>query len=156
MRIDSWPMDKVMQLPDCAFGRRFLVSCTVSGTDAGEVFDISEIALPERCVIWELSAYCDSLSSDLAHFRMALGDQLPADAAAMSRLQPLFNGLGLQGAGPRRIVMPYVGDMRWNRLRFGIESAGCRLVLEALAESGKVPVVTVGIVVSSVPREVPD
>ena len=133
MRIDNWPLGKILSLPDCCFGRRFLVSCTVQAGAGGIItlWDISEIALPEHCVVWELSAYCDSLSADLASFRMALGDQLPTTTVMMDSLEPVFHGLGLQGASPRAIVMPYVGDMRWNCLRFGIAASSRRLVLEA-------------------------
>jgi len=156
MDISNWGIGRIMQLPDYCFGRRFLVSCTVQGGDAAAAWDISEVALPERCVIWEMRAFCDSTGVDLTSWRMALGDQLPATTAIMDGLEPLINGLGIQGPGPRAIDMSFEGKLIWNRLRQNINAASRRLIIEATGALGKTPIVTVGIVVSGVPRSIPD
>ena len=156
MRIDDWPCERILRLPDWCFGRRYLVSCSVVAGAAAPAWDISELSFPEHVCIWEISAYSDALSVDLLSFRMALGKQLPTSTAMMDANEPLFNGLGAQGPGPRAITMPYVGDMRWNMLRFCILTANRRLILEATGAEAKTPTVTIGVTVSSVPKEVPD
>jgi len=156
MDIQNWGTHKIMQLPDYCFGRRFLVSCTVTGGDAAAAWDISEIALPERCVLWEYRAFCSCVSGELASFRVALGDQLPVTTAIMDGLEPLINGLGSQGPGPRAIHMSYEGKLVWNRLRQNVQSTSRSLIIEATGAQGKTPIVTVGIVVSGVPRSIPD
>jgi hypothetical protein len=156
MDISNWGLHKIMQLPECCFGRRFLVSCTVTGGDAAAAWDISEIALPERCVLWEIRGFCDAAAADITSFRLALGDQLPVTTAIMDGLEPLINGLGAQGPGPRAIVPSLDGRMQWNRLRQNIHAASRRLILEATGAQGKTPTITVGIVISGVPRSIPD
>lgn len=156
MDISSWGIAQIMQLPDYCFGRRFLISCTVTGGDAAAAWDISEIALPERCVLWELRAFCDSTAADITSFRLALGDQLPVTTAIMDGLEPLINGLGAQGPGPRAILPSFEGKIQWDRLKQNIEPASRRLILEVTGASGKTPTVTVGIVVSGVPKSIPD
>ena len=156
MRIDNWGVGRKMQLPDECFGRRFLVSCSVEGADAQPAWDISELAFPEETVIWELQVYSCSAGADVASLRLALGDQLPTTAAMMTALEPLMPGLGLHGPDPRDIRPACDGEMGWNKLRMPIAAGGRRLVLEVTGAVGKSPVVTVGVVVSSVPKEVPE
>lgn len=156
MDIQNWGIGRIMQLPDYCFGRRFLVSCTVTGGDAAAAWDISEIALPEQCVLWEIRAFCDSAAVDITSFRLALGDQLPVTTAIMDGLEPLINGLGAQGPGPRAIVPSLDGRMQWNKFRQNIASASRRLILEATGAATKTPTIMVGIVVSGVPRSIPD
>jgi len=52
--------------------------------------------------------------------------------------------------------MSYEGKLVWNRLRQNVQSASRRLIIEATGAQGKTPIVTVGIVVSGVPRTIPD
>ncbi|GAH58066.1 unnamed protein product, partial [marine sediment metagenome] len=94
MDIRNWPMDRIMQLPDECFGRRFLVSCSLAYADAGSTFDISEIALPEACVLWSLNVAWYNEDTATHYIRLALGDQLPATVAMMDALEPLISGLG--------------------------------------------------------------
>ncbi len=54
MDIRNWPLSQIMQLPDAAFGRRWPVGLAYAFAGAGAEFDISEAALPERFVIWEV------------------------------------------------------------------------------------------------------
>lgn len=155
MRIHGWNLGRVLQLPDETFGRRFLISCRVQGGDASPAWDISEIGLPEKAVIWELRVFCDSTSADLASLRVALGDQVPASAAMMTALEPLMPGLGAQGADPRAINVSFDGRLEWTQLRFPLAAGGRRLVVEATGAAGKTPIVTVGVVVSGLPKEFP-
>ena len=156
MRIDNWGMGAKMMLPDELFGRRFLVSCTVEGGSEAAAWDMSEIAFPEHAVIWEFRVFSELTAADLISVRVALGDQLPTSQAMMTALEPLVAGLGAQGPDPRIMGLSLDGRLEFTQLRFGMASAGRKLVLEVMGAQGKTPRVTVGVVVSSVPREVPE
>jgi len=156
MDIQNWGTHKIMQLPDYCFGRRFLVSCTVIGGDGAAAWDISEVALPEQCVMWELRLFCNCVAGEVASIRLALGDQLPVTTAIMDGLEPLINGLGIQGPGPRVIVPSFEGKLQWNKLKQNIHSGSKRPILEVTGAAQKTPTVTVGMVSSGVPKSVPD
>jgi len=156
MNIRDWPMDQIMQLPDNLFGRRFGVFVALETESGVTEWDISELSLPNRCVIWELVYSPIKSPAYLETFRLAWGDQLPTTTAEMDLLEPAFHGLGLQGAEPRTITVDIDVLVHLDRLRMPVETAGRRLVLEAAPAADKSGKIQVGIVVSSVPTEVPD
>lgn len=145
-----------MQLPDHVFGRRFAVCCHAEAEAEATVWDISEIALPEQCVIWQfvIRGVFVRASGDLV--RVALGDQLPTTTAMMDSLEPLINGLGAQGPGPRAISVGGEASMMDLRLRMPVDAMGRKLVVELAAELTEAAAVDVYVVVSSLPKEVPD
>ncbi len=156
MDIRNWPLGRIMQLPDHCFGRRFVISCLIEGSDAAPVWDISEMALPEWAVLWELVVWCREGGGAVSSLRLGLGDQLPTSAAMMGTLEPLIPGLGITGIEPRSILLGYFIDPRFQNIRFPIHSVGRRLVIEVSSVATKTPFVGVGIVISSIPKEVPD
>lgn len=156
MNIQNWGLGQIMQLPDYLFGRRFMVSCFLDVPDATRAWDISEVALPEMCVVWELVvATLQAFGAEIT-VRIALGDQLPAAAATFDALDPLFMGLGVQGPEPRGFHILDIGSFSMRRLRMPVAAQGNRLVVEALTPEAKSGTVFVGIVVSGVPKEIPD
>lgn len=156
MDIRSWALHQIMQLPDNCFGRRFLVSCCVAAGAGVAAWDISELAFPERAVIWEFGMTNVGTTQELDSFRLALGDVLPTSTAIMDALEPVFPGLGLTGLSPRQIYTGWISPMHLSRLRFPIMASGRRLVFEATGLADKTPLVTVMLLVSSIPVEVPD
>ncbi|MBA7690503.1 hypothetical protein ES703_99032 [subsurface metagenome] len=156
MDIRNWPLDRIMQLPDCCFGRRFVVSCIVQAGDAAPAWDISEIPFPEKAVIWELVITMKGVSQEIDTIRLVLGDALPTTKAQVDALEPVFAGLGLQGPSPRLIHIGWISLLNLRRIRLPILAAGRRLILEATGLNGKTPIMTVALVVSSIPTEVPD
>ncbi|MBA7479329.1 hypothetical protein ES707_14763 [subsurface metagenome] len=156
MDIRNWPLDRIMQLPDCCFGRRYVISASALSSLGVLGYDISELALPERCVIWELAGWAGKENLDLAYFRIALGDQLPTTVAQMNALEPLIPGFGPQGPEPRRIdIYVNIGKL-FNNIRMPLAAAGRRLVLEVASLPTKNCRFSVAVVVSSIPTEVPD
>jgi len=155
MNISQWPLGKIMQLPDHCFGRRYLISCSLSVKEVVIHWDISELAFPEVCVVWELVLQGTSSTPTLDIFRLALGDQLPTTVAMMDGLEPVFNGLGLTGPGPRGIWVPTANGVAFTKLRMPLRTAGRRLVLEL--GPGQVERVSVicGLVVSAIPKDIP-
>ena len=156
MNIAKWNDAELMKLPDHLFGSRFVVSCEAAMLGVGQTFDMSEIALPERCVIWELIRDCPMPSGVGDGYRLALGDQLPTTHAQFMALDPLISGLGAQGPEPRLISQRYVGvGASVRNIKQFIRPAGRRLVVEAHASTGPMWVIIL-LVVSSVPQEIPD
>ena len=156
MRIDHWGLDQVMQLPDHCFGRRWVVSCEIHGASGTTAWDMSEVGFPDVGVIWELVVepfYC-TFAGD--YIRLALGDQLPAAAAMMDGLEPLIAGLGETGAEPRHMYVFYNLGSSLIQMREPKRFQGRRLVMEVAPSVEKFMWVRVMVVVSSIPKEVPD
>lgn len=156
MDIKDWPLGKIMQLPDCCFGRRFLVCAERSALDAPELFDISEMALPEMCVLWQVILQTYNGDAILHNCRVALGDQLPTSTAMLDTLEPLVPGLGVQGAEPRDISIQPGSHFVSMDVRQLLQAMGRRLVVGVRSAMLKETFVRVVVVVSSIPTEVPD
>jgi len=156
MNIQNWGIGRIMELPDWCFGRRFMVSCALDLAAATRAWDISEVALPEWCVIWELFIVGTGDFGKEISVRIALGDQLPAVVAVFDALDPLFMGLGVQGAEPRYLNVNGVRELSMRRLRMPVAANGRRLVIEGLTPEAKTGSLFVAIIVSGVPKEVPD
>ncbi len=156
MDIRNWPVDRIMQLPDWCFGRRWPVGLQFTTPDANPVFDICEAALPEVCILWEVSLFVSGLPGITVGFTLALGDQLPADDAAFNVCELLFPGVespeGIRGeiekltdSGPPAF-----------QIRQPVATAGRRIVGRAIRILGEALAAQAVIIVSSVPTEVPD
>lgn len=149
-------MDRIMQLPDCCFGRRFIVSCTIFCPAGSRRWTISEIAFPERAVIWEARCWAGFTNYYISSFRVALGDAVPTSVEEMDQLEALFQGFGRTGIGSR-LMYPYVtSGPVFTNLRLPIETAGRRMVLEAKAITDNDVDFIFVVVVSSIPKEIPD
>lgn len=156
MDISGLGIGQIMQLPDWVFGRRFVVSVDCRAGPDETVWDISELGLPQDAVIWQLQIYPYGVSHSGCYVRLALGDQLPTTAAQMDGLEPLIAGLGAQGAEPRRIYCFHETAPYLLFPRMQVKASGRRLVMEATAGADQYTLVAAQIVVSSVPRAVPD
>ncbi len=156
MDIRDWPNGGIMQLPDCCFGRRWpVVFGGVITAPTSTVYYISELALPERCVLWELGVGSEGVTTKLrmlTNYSFKVGDQLPATAAEFVAMEDMFPGCDevLNGARIMRdgVVL--------RRLRVPIASAGRRVVLRVGVPGDENTFFVVGLVFSSFPTEVPD
>jgi len=119
-------------------------------------WDISELALPDRAILYEFNILGVGVFGKVVSCRLALGDQLPTATAEMDRLEPLFSGFGQQGADPRSFDAAAGMSLHLDRLRLMVPAQGRRLILETTALTGMIVFVLVGIVVSGIPTEVPD
>lgn len=156
MDIRHWPLDRIMQLPDSCFGRRFIISCSLSYTGPDNLFDISELAFPEQCVIWQLVVITTAGYDPDNSYRMALGDMLPAGTTEFNALEPLIPGLGLQGAEPRHIRLGAGSPLSFEQLRMPVHTMGRRLVVNFINVTSAQFGIIVGLVVSSIPMEISD
>jgi hypothetical protein len=84
--------------------------------------------------------------------------QVPTTAAEMDQLEPVVRGLGVGGAGPNKIIMGATNAFGQLVIpcRDVIEVQGRKLVLECFATAAKYTLCEAGIIVSSMPKRVPD
>ncbi len=156
MNIRDWPSDQIMALPDHCFGRRFVVAVAAQSISENIGWEISDLALPEWCVLWEIAFWTPDPAGDISNFQIALGDQIPTSAAMMDALDPLIPGWGIHRPDPQYIQLPYLGGFARMTMRYPIHSGGRRLVLAVDGTTTKVPVVFFQGIFSSMPTEVPD
>jgi len=156
MNISDWPLQRVMELPDHLFGRRFLISCLSNVEAQATVWNISEVPFPELTVIWELQLITWEIENTRTIFRIAMGDQLPLNVGMMDLLEPVFPGFGLDGPEPRFIHSRDLQGTHLTRLKHPVRVSGRRLVCEFENTYAYSSTMGVLMVVSSVPRSVPD
>lgn len=156
MDIRNWPIDKVMQLPDWCFGSRFPVG-VAARTAAGVItWDMSEVGLPERAVLWEVSFWCPEDYTQVDGFRMGLGRVLPTTQAEMTANTQLLKGCGRWVAGARHFNMFGAQTPAIRSMKVPFETAGQNLILEVDPAAAKTVEIIVITVWSAMPTEVPD
>ncbi|MBA7563125.1 hypothetical protein ES708_04778 [subsurface metagenome] len=156
MDIRNWPMDRIMQLPDCCFGRRWpIVFSDAVPAPGGAFYFISEIALPEKCILWELEATTRPLVVEGTvawFFALKLGDKQPASDAEFTAMEDMLPGCDAIDFSNRVIH----NNLSLRRLRMPIISSGRRVVLRVDVSDYTSALWAVGLVFSSFPTEVPD
>jgi len=156
MNISTWSDARIMQLPDHLFGQRWLVSVMRTPNNPVDRWDISEIPLPDAFVMWEFAYGSSAVFGAEIGFRFAYGDQIPVNAAAFSEFEPVMPGLGVTGQEPRTITHedgPH--DIRIP-MRKLVRPGGRRLIMEVPFAGGGDMRCWGRMVISSLPREVPD
>ncbi|MBA7539132.1 hypothetical protein ES705_31411 [subsurface metagenome] len=156
MDISHWGWGKIMQLPDHLFGRRFMVSIMITAVKTASVWDISEIALPEKCVLWEFQLNMGIGHENTTRLSLALGDQLPTTNAQFMAMEPILHGLGVDGIEPRNIDFGADSCVITRWLRQNIDARGRRVVMELTAGAEAAAYANAQFIFSSVPRELPD
>ncbi|GAH71756.1 unnamed protein product [marine sediment metagenome] len=156
MDVRNWSMDQILMLPDHCFGRRWPVGVYADGVVANKYYDISEAGLGDRCVVWQAIFYTTGADTTGLRISLSLGDQMPADDAEFDALEPLFSDLGRLFEGRRFIDQGGGGQVISIPMRVPIQAQGRRLVGRFQIVWGSVMPPSAVIVVSSIPREVPD
>lgn len=156
MDIRNWGLSSIMQLPDSCLGRRRPLGLYRDVIVDQIQWDICEIALPERFVLWEVCWWSPMTVGTLEGLRLALGDHLPTTNAEMMEFEPLLPGIGRQGPDPRQMMGQLYGHVRFATLKMPFYSMGRRLVGEFDAAATGGVQLEVVIVISGIPNEVPD
>lgn len=156
MNIQNWGMGRIMQLPDFLFGQKYLVSVEILGDSTNFAFDISEIALPEKFVLWQFIIDPYRVTSAIGYIRIAYADVLATTEAEFMTFEPALPGWGLQGPEPREIHLSLQTGTTIINLRKFVTPGGKRLTACGVSIADNQALVRVGIVVSGVPKEVPD
>lgn len=147
---------QAMLLPDCCFGRRWPIYVTATGQNGNFAADISELAFPEVFVIWEVGFWPKLTYTQLLWFKLVMGDQLPTSSMQMWDLESLLPGVGEQGRSPREIKVGGQVPYFLRRLRILKTAVGKRLILGVMPNVAVAAGAAAVVVVSSVPKEVPD
>ncbi len=156
MDVRNWPLDRIMQLPDHCFGRRWVIACG-GLTDADtDVFTIVRTGVPDKCVIWEILVSAMSGLTVQIAVEFAWADQLVTTLAEWTRLQKMFPCQGVQDDGNFYFWTGGVGGLCLRRLRLTSPAAGLRPSVRLAGASGDGFNLTTLFVVSSLPTEVPD
>lgn len=156
MDISKWSIEQIMQLPDCAFGQRFPVFVSQSVTGENTAWDMSELSIPSRVVLWSVDVVIVESSSALTWYRLGLGDMKPVSLAEMDGSKDLLMGYGREGSRPRRVYGLHAGGFVSHKLRQYKEPQGRKLIIEVHSTADKTMAVRAGVIVSTIPREVPD
>ncbi len=156
MDISKWPMERIMQLPVEAFGTRFAITFSKSIVGAEISHFFSELTLPNRCILHELSVGSATTSLNVAATSLEVGFALGQKAVttaeqfnALEQLIPGFDELALT----IKIVRP---PMYLTRLKMPINAQGRHLVCRIRNGTIFTTQAIVGLVFSAVPREIPD
>jgi len=156
MRIDNWPMDRIMRLPDWCFGRRWWVGVYCGEVGGGVAYFMAEENLPDKFVVWSVLINSrQPLVSEALRVTMRLGDHIPLSAAEAITMERVMKGVSTPTIVYELFCAPncntYIQD-----LRHLIESAGRKLCVVSNGDQVHPYQVTVGMMITSVPREVPD
>ena len=154
--ISNWGWGQVLELPDHLFGRRFVTGCSMVLGAAGTVYGISEMGLPERCVIWEMLSTVSASTLQYVNMSLALGDHLPANDAEFDRLEQLFPDMGYRMGVRRDYYLGTAAQHALRGLKVGVDTSGGRLVARFNKAVGGMAIGEVELVVSSVPRSLPE
>lgn len=156
MDIRNWPMDRIMQLPDEAFGRRF--SIVISGQVANFTIEyfLSDISLPDRCVLFESfldsTIFATGFSSGVMQATISLSHNLVDNDPDFLLLENLLTGVN-EIVTLFRIVRP---PCHMGRLKLPVLAQGRKVAVRVINPSVAQIEFTLCLVFASIPREIPD
>lgn len=156
MDIRDWPLGKIMQLPDCAFGPRWLVFCSAYSVLDTDVFAIVRTGVPDRAVIWEMGVSVYSAVTMNVEVEFAWADQLVTTAAQWSALPKMFPCQGLQDGVDFNFLTGGGGGQALRRLKFVSPSSSLKPCMRVGALTSAAKGIQANFVISSIPKEVPD
>lgn len=156
MDISKWSLSEVMQLPDHAFGERYWVGEYMGGTGGVVERKIGADVLPKKFVVWGVLTSCNSPSCIQAmRVTIRLCDALDALTVDCSPFERL-----LKNISTRDIVYElYVNanGVDWIPIdRQLVLPSFRRLGFITNGDQSNTYEMTVGVLISDVPREVPD
>lgn len=156
MRIDNWPLDRIMRLPDWCFGRRYWVGSYSGSTTGVANYHISEEQLPDKFVVWGVFISNRSPAClEALRLTIRLGDHAPANVADALTMERLFKNISV----PTIVYEFYVAQnaVTWVPLqRQLVESSGRRIAFVSNGDQVIQYEMTVGVQISALPKEVPD
>jgi len=152
----NWPRDKIMQLPDEAFGPRWWISTYVGLSDANPAYNVAEEQLPERCVVWSLLITLAQTAAAWYQVGLRLAHEQRVSAAEWLTYEKLF----LEFLAPS-----YVYDLFFHagnglylpNLRYPITNRPRHLCTRVVSDAGTgYGYGNIALLVSGFPTEVPD
>ncbi|MBA7562200.1 hypothetical protein ES708_03849 [subsurface metagenome] len=156
MNIRDWSLDRIMQLPDACFGQQWPIGLAGQPLLDTPAFDISEAALPDTTVIWEVLTWTAHVPTVPVIIEIYLGDHLPATDAEFRAMEPLFSGVRDVNNRPSSFEANRNMFLAVSRIKMAAKAQGRRLVARFSTDNATAIDSHVILVVSSIPTEVPD
>lgn len=156
MDIRKWPMSRIMQLPDCAFGRRWPIGIkrTIPGNQTQ--YHIIRQDLPDKLLLWAFNVNVKTATNTGG---IVVGVRLASSAAAtdeeFQRGERIFKAIEPESLN----YDTRVGSgsaLAWTNLKMIIETANQQISLRLQEQDNISTRVTVVFTVSTIPKEVPD
>jgi len=156
MDIRDWPIARIMQLPDWCFGRRWWVGEYMGATNGRAFYNMGDENLPDWFVVWGILISARSPNClEALRLTMRLGTVLPAAPADVNGMDRILEGVSIPTVTYE--FYPNQNGVDWiNCDRIVHESQGRRLVMIANGDQTIAYEMTAGMLISSVPKEVPD
>jgi len=155
MDISQWPDAKVLSLPGWMFGPRQVIQMRGVRTVPLDAFEVADIGVPDKCVVWEVHASVALAVAGFGYFELAWADRTPANAAEWSGLKKVFPYAGEQDGADWNLLVAEGSPLHWSELRVAGPASGLRPALRVDNGSSTNAVVTVSLVVSGWPRSIP-
>lgn len=156
MNISQWSKSEILQLPDHAFGQKFMISTYIGLSGMAPTTTKTEYSLPERSIVW--SAFCYGTQANAYAYK--LGMRLCPNAMNPTGNWAQLDRLFRTSVTPLQSYdfwFPSPANWQLTGLRYYVESQGQQLALLMGSYSGSgTGEVHCGIIVSAVPSEVPD
>jgi len=156
MDIRNWPMERIMQLPDWCFGRRWLISKNGGATVGVPQYFISQESFAEKGVIWAMFVNTNTTAAlNRLNIGLAYADVVPVDNLTFMAKQPVFSGLRETNT-MIDICVNGQQTMYWSNIRKSTEPPARKMAICTQSFGGGAVNFVIGLVVSGVPKEVPD
>lgn len=156
MNIEKWDIDRIMQLPDWCFGRKWPVSVGYKTAAIGTYYDLSELGLPDKCVIWQVNWSFSSIGVLSVVTSLALANEIPADTNEYNQKSQLLADMGISVELRRDVTISSYGGGKTIDIRMPLETAGKRLLGRFNWGQAITGMMMISMVISSIPKEVPD
>lgn len=156
MDISSWPLSKIMQLPDSCFGARWWVGDYMGSTTGVVHYTAGEEALPHRFVVWGVLISARSPAClEALRLTIRLAGSKPSSVAGVITMRRLLNSISDENILYEFYVNPngttWIGSNRQL-----VEPSGGRLAYVSNGDQVIAYEMTVGVLISAVPTEAPD
>jgi len=156
MDVRRWGLGQIMQLPDHCFGERFVVGVHGEGLNEVPAYDICELGLPDVFVLWVIKPFSVGVPGASFYVTLALGDQVPPNAAAFDRCELLFPAIESRLGNRGEILLPTNVGGHQIFCRRAIRAQGRRIVARFTHYGTASGYMTTLLTVSGIPTEVPD
>lgn len=156
MDVSDWPVDKIMQLPDWCFGRRWWAGTQCYKADGKVSYGYAEERFPDAFVLWAVMVTCYSPSmTEAMKLTLRVAAQPFVDMETVRAADRLLKGTSRIGlwmdlyVGPNEVT--YISDIRQY-----CHYPNKRLAVEANGDQTNLYYCDVNVLISSVPKQIPD
>lgn len=156
MDISKWNTNQIMQLPDWCFGGRYWVGEYMGGTLGVVEYKSGQEVLPHRFVLWGIMLSARSPNClEALRLTIRLAGSAPSSATNAETMALLLDGIST--AGTVYEFYPVQNGVTWiGPIRQLVEPNGRKLSMVSNGDQAITYEMTVGLLISAVPTEIPD